>query len=184
MRCRRKSGDRDASSDLVAVSIFFSHSSRDQRWCEWLATEAEKVGVTAYLAEHDPRPGTQLAGKVRQNIKRCDAFVVLLTDSTANSSYVHQEIGYAVAQKKLVIPLVQPGVGEDQLAMLRGIEFIEFDFANPGAGRAGFTAELTRLAENQRKEPDIEALLAVAICVALLVLLLSDGGAGASPGSP
>lgn len=164
----------------MSTTIFFSHSSRDHDWCQWLASEALKVGVTAYLAEHDPRPGTDLAEKVKRNIRRCDAFVVLLTNNTANSSYVHQEVGYAVAQSKLVIPLVQPGVGEEQLAMLRGVEYIEFDFSEPQAGKESFAKELRRLAERQRKQGDIETLIAVALCVALIMLVLTEGSGGAS----
>lgn len=165
----------------MATTIFFSHSGDDRRWCELLAAEALKVGVTAYLAEHDPRPGTILADKVKQNIKRCNAFVVLLTHNTANSAYVHQEVGFALAERKLVIPLVQPGVGEAQLAMIQGVEWIPFDFDNPQVGLASFTSELKRVAEKQRKQTDLETLVAVAVCVVLLALLLSEGGAGGLP---
>jgi hypothetical protein len=165
----------------MAASIFFSHSSRDRAWCELLAAEALKVGVTTYLAEHDPRPGTQLAEKVKQNIEACDAFVVLLTHNTANSGYVHQEIGCALTAKKLVIPLVQPAIGHDQLAMLAGVEYIEFDFDNPHAGVEGFATAIRRVAEKQQRQSDVETLLAIALCVALLVVLLSDGGGGIAP---
>src|SRR5205823_1031927 len=106
--------------------------------------------------------------------------VVLLTHSTASSTFVHQEIGYAIAENKLVIPLVQPGVGRKQLSMLEGIEYIEFDFQRPHAGRDDFTAALRRLASRQRKDGQVETLIAVAACIALVVLILNDGGAGAA----
>lgn len=162
----------------MAVSIFFSHSSRDRAWCELLAAEAFKVGVKTYLAEHDPQPGTQLAEKVKRNISDCDAFVVLLTHNTANSAFVHQEVGCAIARKKLVIPLVQPGIGPDQLAMLNGVEYISFDFEDPQAGMQTYTAALTRLTEKQRKQQDVETLIAIGVVVALLIMILSDGGPG------
>lgn len=163
----------------MGPSVFFSHSTVDRRWCEWLATEAAKLGISVYLAEHDKQAGTQLAEKVKRNIKACDAFVVLLTDNTAASTFVHQEIGYAIAENKLVIPLVQPGVGNKQLSMLEGVEYIEFDFQRPHAGRDDFTAALRRLAARQHKDGQVETLIAVAACVALAVLILNDGGAGA-----
>lgn len=166
----------------MATSIFFSHSSRDRQWCEWLAAEAAKVGVEAYLAEHDPRPGTLLADKVKRAIDGCHAFVVLLTRNTADSSYVHQEVGYALAQRKLVIPLVQPTAGAQQLSLLQGIEYIEFDFEDPHAGRESFAAELRRVAEKQRKQNELETLIAIGACVALIVLLLSQGGPGVQAG--
>ena len=160
----------------MGVSIFFSHSTRDRLWCELLATEAIRVGVTPYLAEHDPQPGTQLAEKVKRNIGDCDAFVVLLTHNTANSAYVHQEVGLAIARNKLVIPLVQPSIVGEQFAMLNGVEYIEFDFAHPQVGMRSYTDALTRVAEKQRKQQDIETLIALGAVVLLMIMVLSDGG--------
>jgi hypothetical protein len=77
----------------MGVSMFFSHSTRDRRWCELLATEALKVGVTPYLAEHDPQSGTLLAEKVKGNVADCQALVVLLTHNTANSAYSTRRSG-------------------------------------------------------------------------------------------
>jgi nucleoside 2-deoxyribosyltransferase len=166
----------------VPPSIFFSHSARDLPWCEWLAAEAEKLGIAVYLAEHDKQPGRSLTEKVERNIKRCDALVVLLTASTTTSSYVHQEIGFARAQNKLVIPLVQPGVGTDQLSMLAGAEYIDFDFQNPHGGKEDLLAALNALAERQRKQDQVETLLAVGACIVLIVLLLNDGDSGPGAG--
>ncbi len=164
----------------MATSIFFSHSNSDRQWCEWLAADAEKVEITVYLAEHDEQPGGLLADKVKRNISKCNALVVLLTDNSVASSYVHQEVGYALGKKKLVIPLVQPGTSPAQLAMLQGVEYIEFDFHNPRPGKESFAAELGRLAERQRKQDDLETLIALGVCVALLVLLLGEGGPAAA----
>jgi hypothetical protein len=165
------------------VTIFFSHTGRDRDWCEWLAREAESMGVRAYLAEHDARPGEPLAEKVKRHIRGSNAFVVLLTENTAGSTYVHQEIGVAVDQGKLVIPLVQPGAGRHQLAMLDGTEYISFDFRQPHTGKENFAAALRRLAEKQRKQDEVETLIALGLVFALLVFVLRDGGPGfPSPG--
>jgi TIR domain len=161
----------------MAVSIFFSHSTKDRSWCALLAMEAAKVGVTPYLAEHDPRPGTDLAAKVSSNISKSQGVVVLLTQNTANSAYVHQEVGWAMARGKLVIPLVQPGIADAQLAMLNGLEYIPFDFEHPQAGMESYTQALARVAEKQRKrEDDIETLIAVGLVVMLMIMVLSEGG--------
>jgi hypothetical protein len=42
------------------VEIFLSHSTKDRHWCEWLKAGAEQMGIVAYLAEHDVRPGATL----------------------------------------------------------------------------------------------------------------------------
>lgn len=160
----------------MGTSIFFSHSTRDRRWCEWLAADAAKFGVTAYLAEHDPQPGRQLAEKVKRNIGKCNALVVLLTENSVSSSYVQQEVGWALAKDKLVIPLIQPGIPSTRLAMLQGVEYIEFDFHNPRPGKESLAGELQRLAEHQRKQGELETLIALGLCVGLLALLLNEGG--------
>lgn len=161
----------------MTVTIFFSHSMRDRRWCQVLAMQALNVGVTPYLAEHDPQPGTQLAEKVKRNIRGSDAVVVLLTYNTANSAFVHQEVGLAVAHGKLVIPLVQPGIGDGQFAMLNGVEYIEFDFEHPQQGMQSYTEALTRVVEKQRKrQEDMETVVALGVMLFLLVMVLSEGG--------
>jgi hypothetical protein len=116
------------------ISIFLSHNTRDRSWCEWLQEGATTIGIRAYLAEHDVQPGRSLAGKVTV-IDASDAVIVLLTDNSVAAPYVHQEVGYALRAGKLVIPLVQPGIGQEQLAMLQGVEYIPFDFDRPRKGR-------------------------------------------------
>jgi hypothetical protein len=120
----------------MAYRIFLSHSSGDAKWVKWIAANAQQVGIEVYLYEHDPQPGRLVADKLQDAIKSCDALVVLLTSSSQFSPYVQQEVGAARALGKRVIPLVQPEVSEKSLAMLQGVEYIRFEFQNPGPGLA------------------------------------------------
>jgi hypothetical protein len=164
--------------DDLAVTrplIFFSHTSRDSAWCDRLALEAAAFGITPYLAEHDVQPGTELAAKVQDAIKRSAAVLVLLTDNSANSAYVHQEVGFAQAEGKLVIPLVQPEHVATQMGMLVGVEYVPFDFRNPEADRATFHQALQKLVAQQERpeQPDMTGVVVLA-CAALLLLVLLD----------
>jgi hypothetical protein len=78
------------------------------------------------------------------------------------SPYVHQEVGYAKALKKVVVPLVQPGVSQENLAMLQGIEYIQFDFQNPQPGLATL---LEYLQKAKLSKEESQALLAVVALV-------------------
>jgi hypothetical protein len=160
----------------MPVSIFFSHSNSDRQWCEWLAADTVGLGIDAYLAEHDQNAGKPLAERVKRNIDKCKALVVLLTHRSISSSYVQQEIGYAMGKGKLVIPLVQPGIPVSDLAMLGGLEYIEFDFHNPRPAKEGLAAELRQLAVRQRKQGELETLIAVGLCIGVLALVVNDGG--------
>lgn len=81
---------------MTGCQVFISHSSADRPRVEWIAEQARQQGVMPYLAEHDPQPGTLLSDKVRGAIRASDAMIVLLTTSSMESPYVHQEIGVAV----------------------------------------------------------------------------------------
>ncbi len=142
----------------MAYKVFLSHSSVDTGWVRWIATNAEQVGLEVYLYEHDAQPGRLVADKIEAAIQSCDALVVLLTGNSGSSPYVQQEIGYAKALKKVVVPLVQPGVSQGKLAMLQGVEYIRFDFQNPQPGLATL---LQYLQKAKLGKEESQALLAV-----------------------
>jgi hypothetical protein len=60
----------------VAYNVFFSHSSADREWAKWIAKSAGGAGIVVYLYEHDPRPGVQIATKVKQAIVAANSVVV------------------------------------------------------------------------------------------------------------
>jgi hypothetical protein len=146
----------------MAYKVFLSHSSLDTEWVRWIAANAEQVGIEVYLYEHDPQPGRLVADKIETEIQSCDALVVLLTGSSESSPYVQQEVGYAEGMKKVVVPLVQPGVSQEKLAMLQGIEYIQFDFQNPQPGLATL---LEYLQKAKLSKEESQALLAVGALV-------------------
>jgi hypothetical protein len=136
-----------------------------------LAVEAKALGILPYLAEHDVQPGTDLAEKIQNAIRRCSAFVVLMSDNSVNAPYVREEIGFALASNKIVIPLVQPGIASESLAMLHGKEFISFDFAAPTGGLKNLNTALTRLVNEQTQREKDNALLVMAIGGLILIAL-------------
>ena len=129
----------------MAYAVFLSHNSRDGEWIKWIGGNAQSAGISVWLYEHDPRPGVLIADKVKEKIRACDALVVLLTENSRSSAYVQQEIGFAEACGKLIIPLVQPGIEPGALAMLEGREWVEFDFKNPERALAVLLDYLQRL---------------------------------------
>ena len=156
--------------------IFISHSSLDRTWVELLAVQARALGIVPYLAEHDPRPGTLLSEKVRGAIRASEAVVVLLTTSSIESPYVHQEIGVALEQGKLVVPLVHPAVVGRSLAMLDGVEYILFDFDAPAVGASALIERLREIsaAAEQRLVADRrEELIQSAVLVAAVLVLVA-----------
>lgn len=168
----------------MRAQVFISHSSEDKEWVAWIADQARALGIDPYLAEHDPKPGTQLSSKVRQAIRSSEAVLALLTTRSLNSPYVQQEIGVALEQDKLVVPLVHPDLVGADLAMLNGAEYIPFDFASPPSGSAALLQQLQRIGIQFRDRVDeaeskrqLERLLIVgAVLVLVLVAVQASNG--------
>jgi hypothetical protein len=139
-----------------------------------LQTHVAGVGIEIYLAEHDVRPGKELSSKVQQQIEACNAVIVLLTASGADSAYVQQEIGYALKSGNPVIPLVEHGLPVQKLAMLNGKEYIELDPDKPDAALRKASEYLQRL---KGRKDFIDAAMATLI-IAGIIYLWSSGEGG------
>ena len=133
------------------LQFFVSHSSRDGAAAEALSRQIEAVGVKAWLYEYDGRPGEYLPAKIINEIHNSAAMVVLLTKNGTESYAVHQEIGVAIGKNKLVIPLVETGVSPSALVLLQGLEYIEFDPANPAQALNTLTTHIVLMAANAQR---------------------------------
>ena len=152
----------------MAYNVFLSHSAADQQWVQWIAEHASSIDINVYMYEHDIQPGTTIVAKVQSAIDNCQALVVLLTPHSQYSSYVQQEIGFAQAKDKPIIPLVQPGVSQRCLAMLEGVEYIPFDLTNPELALSRLLNYLGKLKEARERDQAILMGLGTLFFLALL----------------
>lgn len=107
--------------------------------------------MKAWLYEYDGRPGEYLPAKIINEIHNSAAVVVLLTRDGTESYAVHQEVGVAIGKNKLVIPLVESGIAPGALVLLQGLEYIEFDPANPTQALNTLTTHIALIAANAER---------------------------------
>ena len=153
----------------MSYTVFLSHSIKDAAWASWVKSRANDVGIEVYLFEHDPQPGNYIAEKVQQAIRASDAVMVLLTKHSEASSYVQQEIGFAQAALKPVVPLVWPGVQGKSLAMLEGKEYVPFDPDKAGVALPPVLAYLSKL----KSQKELGAAIFVLASLVLAAFALS-----------
>lgn len=159
------------------LQLFLSHSSLDSELATRIKQHIEETGrAKVYLAELDIRPGVDLAAKVQAEIRRSDATIVLFTRYALASTYVNQEIGFAL-NGKVVIPIVEKGIDKGRLGMLQGREFIELDPAAPDESLSRLNAYVLERARH--KDQDLVLLLGIAGLLILLGLSGEGGAAGA-----
>jgi len=157
------------SAALPHLEVFLSHATADTAQVELVARQIKALGITVFLAEHDPQPGTVLADKVRAAIHRSKAFVVLVTSTSINSAYVQQEVGIAHESSTPIIPLVEKGVDTRGLGILQGLEYLEFDPANPADAMAKMTQSLQPFVLRQMPTGTDAATAVMLIGVGLLL---------------
>ncbi len=82
-----------------------------------------------YLAEDHPQPGEHLPTKLFSAMKASVGFVVLLTEDSAKSILVQEEIGAAGSIGLPVVAVAAPGVATDskKLGLLAGQELTVVD---------------------------------------------------------
>lgn len=159
--------------------VFISHSTLDAKQVEYVRRLVEAQGLEVYLAEHDPQPGSHLPDKIRRNIERSDAVIVLVTKSSIDSRYVNQEIGAAQIARKLIVPLVHPDLVGEDLAMLNGAEFLIFDPDELAQTTPDLVGHLKKLARKAQLQDVGQALLVAGLVVGALYVtasLMQEGG--------
>jgi len=155
----------------MTYRVFVSHASKDREWVEWM-TQQVGSSITFYLAEHDLQLGKELAVKIQSQISKSHAIIVFLTEATESSAFVHQEVGWAMKANKLVIPVVQDGIGEDQLGMLKGVEYLNLDFSHPEAGQRALMQHLRSVAmEKAAKDLELQTTVMLIGALALIGLV-------------
>jgi hypothetical protein len=79
---------------------------KDVEHVDQVRRQLEALGIKAWLAELDPRPGTSVLEKIESVLPTCDAVVFLITTNSIDSAYVQQEVGLARAHRLPMVPLV------------------------------------------------------------------------------
>ncbi len=149
--------------------VFLSHSAKDKEYLEVVRGAVRGSGAHLYVAEENITPGARLSKKIRSKIDDCNVFLLLLTENSASSSFVNQEIGYALGLDKFVLPVV---IGERcPHNLCADIEYIRIDMVDPGP-----SIRAIRSVIKQRKAEDELSDLVKAGAVALGALALAKYG--------
>jgi len=88
------------------VRVFISHSGKDKWAARVIAKELGRLGVSTFLDEKDIETGESIDVSIKENIRDCDHFLVVLSPASINSHWVLVEIGHALALEKRLVPIL------------------------------------------------------------------------------
>lgn len=128
------------------MRVFISHSIEDREFVQQLSQAIEKAGATAYLLEEEGKPGTNWVQRMKKAIENSECVVTLLTRNGSRSPWVNQEIGFASAYGKRIIPVVESSVIIGPL--LAGKTYIKLDRRSPETAISRIVSAIRNCREN------------------------------------
>lgn len=128
----------------MRYSVFLSHGSTDASVLERVELALWQEGMKPYAFEYDPSPGESVAEKIEDAIRDSDVVVVLVTENSQHSEWVNAEVGFARAQEKAIIPVVDKRISHPVLPFLRDAEYIKVDLDNVDAALPALVRDLVR----------------------------------------
>jgi TIR domain len=88
------------------MKIFISHSSKDKWAARRISEDLGSLGCETFLDEKDIKTGNAIDVSIRENLKDCDDFLIILSPASIKSDWVLLELGGAMALEKEVIPIL------------------------------------------------------------------------------
>ncbi len=88
--------------------VFISHATAaDGALANWIADALDRLHIRAFVYERYKRGGQNRFEVIKERIKACPYFLVILTTDGIASQWVNQEIGYAVGVGREPIPIIE-----------------------------------------------------------------------------
>ncbi len=129
------------------MRVFISYAREDMLLCDTVIRELETIDeVDVDRDVTHPEPGMPIPDRIREQMRSCDLFIVLLTPNSVNSKWVTTEIAWAGQMQKRIVPVVQAGVSSGDVPALRAdLEHIIYDPADYTPALVKLHALLARL---------------------------------------
>ena len=98
--------------------VFISYAQADAEWARLLgeALSAHGVRVFSDFSEASFHPGENFRRKFEQALQESEYVVVVVSEGSANSSWVAFELGAALGMGKEVVPIISKGVRNEDLS--------------------------------------------------------------------
>lgn len=105
---------------MTARQLFMSYSRKDKTFAHTLASDLRASGMEVWVDLESIPTGTRWDNQIEQGIDACDDLLVILSENSARSDVVLDEVNYALETQKRVLPIL---LGECKVPMrLRRLE--------------------------------------------------------------
>jgi len=89
----------------VDASIFISYSRQNEKQALHLLGVLRREGFTVWIDQESIAGASIWSNEIVENIKKSEIFIILLSDSSAQSPNVSKEIALAAEHRKIILPI-------------------------------------------------------------------------------
>lgn len=106
---------------------FFSYAAKDENIASELYRVMERNEIDTFMAEISIKPGKKWKDEIFANLNKAKWIFFLATKNSCKSQNVHLELGGALAQKKIIIPVLIDVTPEELPDFIRDYQAIDFN---------------------------------------------------------
>jgi len=134
------------------TTLFISHSSKDKFFVRNLADRLVAEGVKVWIDEAEIKIGDSLIQKITEGVKDSDYLIVVLSQSSTNSSWVQKELQMAMTKEILGGRVILPILIEKCEIPLFLRDKLYADFTHPDMFEDSFNKLLSSVGIIKQKE--------------------------------
>lgn len=113
---------------MYPFRVFISYAHEDRKSVELIDLILRREGLVP-IWDREIKPGTSFTDAIKRQIATAHIFMPLVTLTSQNNPWVHQEIGFAVGIDVPVLPLVFDQLPGEMMATIQAIK-IKSDFSD------------------------------------------------------
>lgn len=146
----------------MASNVFISYSDKDRRRIIPILGLLKNIqDLKIFFADRSINPGEEISKTIANAIKDSNLFLVFFSISAMQSSFVQQEIGFAKANNKIIIPILLDGTKPN--ALLSGLNYVDL------SNQSKIQSELNRLycyiTSNAKRQQQKELIAILALLI-------------------
>ncbi len=115
------------NANNLMTQVFLCHAEPDKAFTEKIRKTLMRESITVWMNRTDIKTGAQFQAEITRGIEAADNLVYLISPDSLHSEYCQQELDYALAHKKRIIPLLVEPTDLTQIPpILCTLQFIDF----------------------------------------------------------
>ena len=110
------------------MKVFISHSTEDRAFVErHIVQLLNENGIETWYARDSILGATRWEREIRNGLKSCEQFLVVMSGRSAKSPWVKREVDWAFANNRPIIPVVMESCDPDEFHFgMAGIQHLDF----------------------------------------------------------